>query len=529
MVTQLTASDTALIDKFFALTNPEDVADLLELKSYAFLEHLLFILPSSKRYREFVIPKRSGGKRQLLEPSPNLKIAQKKLSYVLQLVYKPKLSVHGFVQGKSIVTNASQHVGRRYLLNVDLEDFFPSIHFGRVRGMFMAHPYSFNGRVATTLAQICSLQDCLPQGAPTSPIISNMICAKMDSELQKLAREYRCYYTRYADDLTFSTSIKQFPTALAVPILDSNGLHFGVGVELNEIIIKNGFNVNGNKIRLQKESQRQTVTNLTTNKFVNVNRKFIRQIRAMLHAWRKFGYIEAEQEYRNVYNKKPPDKPYKTQPSFKRVLKGKIEFVKMVRGQEDKLFIKLNNQAAQIERVEKIEPYYFDILQDPDHELMSLIAKGETELVEFKEGACVNPHTGEEDKKNMSSKVLRAVASLMNSKLNGIVLIGVADNGAISGVEREYSTADPGKANWDGYELYLNNLLNDSLSIENAHQYFKISSHLANGKTICRISTKKTDRPVLVSNKLFVRSGAQSKEIKDSEKVDFILKWNASS
>ncbi|MBK8904028.1 MAG: putative DNA binding domain-containing protein [Anaerolineaceae bacterium] len=476
MTIKLTSTDTVLTDKFFALTSPEDVADLLELKSYSFLEYLIFILPSSKRYREFIIPKRRGGKRYLLEPIPNLKIVQKKLSYVLQLIYKPKHAVHGYVNGKSIVTNATQHIGRRYLLNIDLEDFFPSIHFGRVRGMFMSYPYNFNGRVATTLAQICSLRNCLPQGAPTSPIISNMICAKMDSELQKLAKQHRCYYTRYADDLTFSTSIKQFPPAMVVTLVESKRLRVEVGIELSEIINRNGFNVNMSKIRLQKDSQRQEVTNLTTNEFVNVNRKYIRQIRAMLHAWRKFGYVAAENEYRNVYNKKPPDKPYKNAPSLKRVIKGKIDFVKMVRGQEDKLFIKLNNQAAQLERAERIEPYFFDILQEPDHELMTVIANGETDLVEFKEGACVNPHTGKDDKRNMSSKILRAVASLMNSKSNGVVLIGVADNGAISGVEREYSVANPAKANWDGYELYLNNLLNDSLSVENAYKYFNISS-----------------------------------------------------
>ena len=529
MITELTAPDIVLTDKFFALASPEDVADLLELKSYAFLQHLIFILPSSKRYKEFVIPKRRGGKRYLLEPSPNLKIVQKKLSYVLQLVYKPKRSVHGYVNGRSIVTNAIQHVGRRYLLNIDLEDFFPSIHFGRVRGMFMSYPYNFNGRVATTLAQICSLRNCLPQGAPTSPIISNMVCAKLDSELQKLAKQHRCYYTRYADDLTFSTSIKQFPTALAVSIVEGKRLRVEAGNELSEVINRNGFTINVKKIRLQKHSQRQEVTNLTTNEFVNVNRKFIRQIRAMLHAWRKFGYVAAEIEFRNEYNKKPPNKPYKKQPSFKNVIKGKIEFVQMVRGKNDRIFIMINNQAAQLERIQNIEPYQFQILEDEDHEIVSLIASGETEWVEFKEGACLDPHTGENNKKNMSHKILRAVASLINSKVEGRVLIGIKDNGAITGVEREYALADPSKVNWDGYELYLTNFLNDSLSIENAHNFFKISRHAINDKIVCCISTRMADKPVLVHEKLYIRSGNQSKEIKGTEKVDFILKWATSS
>jgi RNA-directed DNA polymerase len=203
MVIQLTASDEELIERFFSLEKREDVATLLELSSYRFLEYYLFVLPFEERYRRFEIPKRHGNaNRIILEPVPNLKIIQQKLLQVLRLAYRPKPSVHGFVEGRSIVTNAQLHVKRNYVLNLDLENFFPSIHFGRVHGMFMAYPYNFNAEVATILAQICSLRWTLPQGAPTSPVISNMLCAKMDSQLQRLAKENRCYYTRFADDLT---------------------------------------------------------------------------------------------------------------------------------------------------------------------------------------------------------------------------------------------------------------------------------------------------------------------------------------
>src|SRR5690606_8958560 len=128
-------------------------------------------------------------------PTESLKIIQQKLNQVLQLVYKPKLSTHGFVNNRSIVTNADAHIKKkkhRYILNVDIKDFFPSINFGRVRGMFMAPPYNQPEHVATVLAQICCSNNELPQGAPTSPIVSNMICAQMDSQLQQLAKPHRC-------------------------------------------------------------------------------------------------------------------------------------------------------------------------------------------------------------------------------------------------------------------------------------------------------------------------------------------------
>jgi len=286
MSVELVASESELGDRFFNLRRPEDIVDLLELSSYAFLEYTIFVLKEPERYSRFLIPKKRGGQRVILEPIPNLKIIQSKLLQVLQSVYEPRPAVHGFVVDRSIVTNAAPHVRNRYVLNLDLKDFFPSIHFGRVRGMFMAFPYGLNDKVATVLAQICSLPECLPQGAPTSPTISNMICTKLDSQLQTLAGRHRCYYTRYADDITFSTSVSRFPTALAGVVQDESGRRVEIGKDLKEIVLSNGFRINSRKVRLQTRNKRQEVTGLTTNQFVNVNRKYVRQIRAIgLPTW----------------------------------------------------------------------------------------------------------------------------------------------------------------------------------------------------------------------------------------------------
>ncbi|MBE3133112.1 MAG: RNA-directed DNA polymerase, partial [Acidobacteria bacterium] len=201
MSLELQQSAADLRERFFALETREAVANLLEIK-YGHLMWCVYRVPLSQRYTHFSLPKKSGGNRTIMAPVSTLKLVQRKLSQVLSAVYKPKPSAHGFLRGRSIVTNARQHAGNKYVLNLDLKDFFPSINYGRVRGLLMGTPYKRKPGVATLLAAICCADNQLPQGAPTSPIVSNMICAKMDSQLQKLAEENRCFYTRYADDMT---------------------------------------------------------------------------------------------------------------------------------------------------------------------------------------------------------------------------------------------------------------------------------------------------------------------------------------
>ena len=522
MSIDLIASKSTLKKGFFNLQKPEDVADLLELKSYAFLEYTIFVLSDRKKYTRFVIPKRNGGRRIIQEPIPNLKIVQHKLLQVLQEVYAPKPTVHGFVAERSIVTNASRHIKNRYVFNIDLEHFFPSIHFGRVRGMFMAFPYELNNEVATVLAQICCLRTSLPQGSPTSPIISNMLCAKMDSQLRSLAAKHHCHYTRYADDITFSTSRGKFPAALAVVVSEEEERRVQIGNDLHIIIDNNGFRLNKKKTRLQTKNKRQEVTGLTVNKFVNVNRKFIRQIRAMLHAWGKYGYDAAENDYKLKYWRKKPVKPYQQQdPSFRHVVKGKIEFLGMVRGRTDKIFVRFNNQAAKLERDARSDSFLFNFLADSNAEITSLIEDGETEQVEFKVGACLNPHTGTRDR-NMSNKVLKEVVAFLNSEHTGTLLIGVENDGNILGIEREFATADSSKPNWDGYELFLSNILNDSINNPIAHTFFSISQYHVEGKVVCAIKTATSNIPIFAKDKFYVRSGTQAKELKGYKMLEYI-------
>ena len=209
----LTDSDSELRRKFLALRSRSDVAALLQVTE----QDLIYLLYRPRpRYRVFKMPKRAGGKREISSPVGSLGILQRKLNQVLQAVYRPRRAAHGFARGRSIRTNAAVHAGRRVILNLDLEDFFPTIHFGRVRGMLEAPPYGLPRAAAQVLAQICTADRVLRQGAPTSPVVSNMICAKLDSELGRLAQGGRCFYTRYADDITFSTSRSVFPNSLCL-------------------------------------------------------------------------------------------------------------------------------------------------------------------------------------------------------------------------------------------------------------------------------------------------------------------------
>lgn len=338
---RLSPSPDELRSKFYALRTPQDVAELVEVDLQRLYYHI-YIVPKASRYTKFDIRKRSGGVRTISAPITSLKIIQRKLNQVLLQAYSPKPCVHSFLLGRSIRTNAVVHVARRNILNIDLEDFFPAINFGRVRGLFTHVPYNLNPTVATVIAQICCFDNQLPQGAPTSPIVSNMICAKMDSQMMALAKANRCDYTRYVDDITFSTNLREFPTTLAT-VNDLGQIE--VGTELERIITGNGFKVNPDKVRLRGKSLRQQVTGITINQFPNLRRKYIRQIRAMLHAWEKFGLEAAQEEFskRYDYDKKNRSK-WKGTPSFKQVVKGKIEFLGMVRGKSDYIYLRLCGQ-----------------------------------------------------------------------------------------------------------------------------------------------------------------------------------------
>ncbi len=235
-------------------------------------------------------------------------------------------------------SNAKAHARHRYVLNIDLKDFFGSINFGRVRGILMSSMYGTADEVATTIAQICCHKDSLPQGAPTSPVVSNMVCGKLDAELKALAREFGCTYSRYCDDITLSTERGTFPKALASVEGLGEERCLTLGDRLISIINRNGFQINEAKSRLLSRSDRQEVTGLTVNRFANIPRKYIRSLRGALHAWQTYGLSGAASEFQKKY-----DMRTRGQSNFESVVFGRIQYVGAVRGFDDEIYRRFRN------------------------------------------------------------------------------------------------------------------------------------------------------------------------------------------
>jgi RNA-directed DNA polymerase len=261
------------------------------------LSFILYKIPDNKKYTTFEIPKKSGGMRQIDAPVARLKYLQRSLS---DLLYdcgkeidskssedKRKSLSHGFKRSHSIITNAYPHRNQRYVLNFDLENFFPSINFGRIRGFFLKNKeLGLHKTVATLIAQIACHGNNLPQGSPCSPIISQFITHVLDVRLVQLAKAHKCRYTRYADDITFSTN--QFPQALAFRA-EATSSEWTLGHELIARVSNAGFSINPTKTRMQCKHSRQLVTGLTVNVKVNIRAQYYRYARAMCHSLFKTG------------------------------------------------------------------------------------------------------------------------------------------------------------------------------------------------------------------------------------------------
>lgn len=258
------------------------------------LTYLLYIKKIDNCYNTLEVPKKNGDTRTICVPNKNLKKVQKKLYNKLSTYYDEiktqnnftsKIS-HGFEKNRSIVTNAEVHKNKRYVVNLDLLDFFPSINFGRVRSYFIKNNYfEINDDIATILAQLTCYKGTLPQGASTSPLIANMICNIMDIRILKIAKKYRLDYTRYADDLTFSTNNKYFLNDYDKFLED-----------IKNIIHRSGFELNSKKTRLLFSNSRQEVTGLVVNKKISVPKEYYKNTRAMAHSLYKNGYFLIDDE-----------------------------------------------------------------------------------------------------------------------------------------------------------------------------------------------------------------------------------------
>jgi len=270
------------------LSTPADVAVALQL-SVSKLRWLAFHkdMVTRSHYYSFRIPRKNGKPRTLQAPHRTLAYVQ---GWILdEILYQLPVhqAAHGFVPNRSVVTNAKPHLGAQLVINTDLTDFFPTITFARVNGLF--HSLGYSPAVATILALLCTeapreeLVDngtryevavgprALPQGACTSPAISNLIARTLDRRMTGMAEVLGWTYTRYADDITWSA--QQF-----------SGTSVGyVLARIRQIVDDEGFSINDQKTRVLRPNQRQSVTGIAVNDRLSVPRKTIRRVRAILH------------------------------------------------------------------------------------------------------------------------------------------------------------------------------------------------------------------------------------------------------
>ena len=308
-----------------------------------------------KRYQTFTIKKKSGADRTINAPVKGLKSILRSLNFVLQCVYEPHEAATGFVLEKSIVDNAKKHVGHHYVLNIDLKDFFHTFDRNRVKMGFMFEPFNLNGDkepLAFLLASLCTHpfeidgeeKTVLPQGSPTSPTLTNILCKKLDRRLTGLANRFGATYTRYADDITFSSPHNIYTDE-------------EFNKELKRIIEEDQkLVINPKKTRLQKAGYRQEVTGLIVNDKVNVHRRYVKQIRMWLYLWEKWDYEVAQQKFLNDYI---ADKGHvkNINTHLINVLDGKLEFLKMVKGAEDTTYIGLKERFDKLTGLKEKKDY----------------------------------------------------------------------------------------------------------------------------------------------------------------------------
>jgi hypothetical protein len=350
---------------FAAIQNKEDLVYLLnEAKNLLYgkqsmpiqLKALTYYTNPSicnRRYQEFSIKKKSGDPRIINAPVKGLKVILRALNFILQCHYQAPKSITGFIPDKSIVDNAKLHLGKNYVYNIDLKDFFHSFDRNRVKLGFMAEPFNLKNErepLAFFLASLCthpfeiegSIQIVLPQGSPTSPTLTNILCSNLDRRLNGLANRFGVTFSRYADDITFSSLHNVYETD------DFQN-------ELKRIIEEDQLlKINPKKTRLQKNGYRQEATGLIVNEKVNVKRRYIKKLRMWLYYWEKYGYEKAEQIFLKDYIK---DKGNVKSPNSKleKVIEGKLEYLKMVKGVDDTTYLNLLQKFEKLADRENIK------------------------------------------------------------------------------------------------------------------------------------------------------------------------------
>lgn len=319
-----------------------------------FLHYWLYAIDDNVKYKVFKIKKRKSSEfRIITAPRRELLLIQNLIknfleNYIVEhSLYMPASCVTGFVMDKSIIDNAFIHKNQNVIVNIDLKDFFPSITFARIYGLLYNPPYNFDKQIASAIAQSTCYNKSLAQGSPLSPLISNLICKSLDRKLLRFAKDNHLRYSRYADDITFSTCNTECDKLYKT---NSDG-SINISKDISDLIAGSSFQINISKFKVLKRSTRQLVTGLVVNKKVNIDRRYIREIRSILHNAEK-NLTTACEKYFVIYGYKYKridmlDSIEKIK-LFKKILRGKIEFIRQVRGNRDIISITFFKQYFKI-------------------------------------------------------------------------------------------------------------------------------------------------------------------------------------
>jgi len=333
-------SSISIISEFYSIKTISELADLLVKVEDTILfedeskkqkkilsKHLYYLARNSNsKYRTFTIQKKNGGVRTIDAPDLFLKRIQRSLNVLLQIIFYPDINYYanGFLYGRGIIRNAFPHINKRYVLNMDIANFFSSIEFRRIKTVLQLNPFNLKDEreeIGFIIANICCLNGFLPQGAPTSPILSNLVTQNLDRKLSNLSKQLKIRYSRYADDITFSSNQNIFDSNL----VDS----------IEHLVQSENFQINGQKTRLKSNRDHQEVTGIVTNEKINVRRKLLKNVRTMLNNWEKGGLDNAKSLFQIKESRVQND-------NFVNVLNGRIAYIGMVRGKDDPLYQRLN-------------------------------------------------------------------------------------------------------------------------------------------------------------------------------------------
>ena len=342
-------------ESFLQIKSRQDLANYLDVD----LKELTFFAFSGRPfYRHFAILKMDGTTRRTISaPIGKLRTLQKILAETLDMIYEVPNSVHGFVKGNSTVTNALPHVKAKGVLKLDIKDFFPSITASRIHGLFASKPFCFRPEVVDTLTNLVCCNQELPQGAPTSPVLSNMICYRMDKTLLSFARSHMLKYTRYADDLTFSSTSRRAISSIIS--LDEDG-NITVSKDIVKAITGNGFEINIKKTTYMGAETRQTVTGIVVNRKCNFTRKQYRYLRNLFYRWKNQGSEAAAFSYLDHLESPRRNRTFMTEDGnfsdtlFRNHIRGVLSYYSMI--------VSKNNGAS--EPLQKLWTSYYDLTNE---------------------------------------------------------------------------------------------------------------------------------------------------------------------